>query len=291
MSHYGVNAGVPKTLIQYLIRWASPRTSSTPPTDAVLEAILDTEISPELVPADADGAMQSTEARIGPYELHDFFLYHILRYGQPPSKVAFLAWHAWHDASAGLWPIDFPEAARRQYDLADDRKWLEIFLFRFFAFSQFKRSALPNGPKVSAGGALSPRGDWRAPSDARPRRGSTSSGEACPIPDLLAPSAWAGSDAPQPDHHVDAAELGALGQARRAGEDDRVVRRVGQPAVLLPVVVRVVVDRGCRSRTGCRRRSPRASARPRRRPGACCRRWRATPARRGGARPRAGPRR
>ena len=113
-----------------------------------------------------DGAIQSTESKIGPYELHDFFLYHTMRYGQPPSKVAFLAWHAWRDAAAGRWPIGFPEAARRQYDLATIRKWLETFLWRFFAFSQFKRSALPNGPKVSAGGALSPRGDWRAPSDA-----------------------------------------------------------------------------------------------------------------------------
>ena len=118
------------------------------------------------MPAGADGAIQSTEARIGPYELHDFFLHHTIRYGQRPSKVAFLAWHAWHDAGAGLWPIDFPEAARRQYDLPTIAQWLETFLWRFFAFAQFKRSALPNGPKVSAGGALSPRGDWRAPSDA-----------------------------------------------------------------------------------------------------------------------------
>lgn len=166
MSHYAVNAGVPKTLIQYLIRWATRTDQFDPSTDAVLEAILDTEISPELVPAGADGAIQSTEARIGPYELHDFFLHHVVRFGQPPSKVAFLAWHAWRDREAGLWPIDFPEASRREYDLATIRRWLETFLQRFFAFSQFKRSAIPNGPKVSAGGALSPRGDWRAPSDA-----------------------------------------------------------------------------------------------------------------------------
>jgi NAD+ synthase (glutamine-hydrolysing) len=166
MSHYGVNAGVPKTLIQYLIRWTIASNQFDPETDGVLEAILNTEISPELVPADAAGAIQSTEEKIGPYELNDFFLFHTTRYGQPPSKVAFLAWHAWRDTSEGLWPIDFPEAARRQYDLATIRKWLESFLWRFFEFSQFKRSALPNGPKVSAGGALSPRGDWRAPSDA-----------------------------------------------------------------------------------------------------------------------------
>ena len=166
MSHYGVNGGVPKTLIQYLIRWCERTNQFDPATDAVLEAILATEISPELVPADSDGNIQSTEDRVGPYELHDFFLHHIVRYGQPPSKVAFLAHHAWSDASRGLWPIEFPEAARNAYDLATIRKWLECFLRRFFAFSQFKRSALPNGPQVSAGGALSPRGDWRAPSDA-----------------------------------------------------------------------------------------------------------------------------
>ncbi len=166
MSHYAVNAGVPKTLIQYLIRWTEQTDQFDPATDAVLEAILATEISPELVPAGADGAIQSTEEKIGPYELHDFFLHHVIRFGQPPSKVAFLAWHAWRNADAGLWPIGFPEASRRQYDLATIRKWLETFLWRFFAFSQFKRSAIPNGPKVSAGGALSPRGDWRAPSDA-----------------------------------------------------------------------------------------------------------------------------
>jgi NAD+ synthase (glutamine-hydrolysing) len=165
MSHYNVNAGVPKTLIQYLIRWAIRSSQFDEPTDRVLQAILDTRISPELVPADAKGGMQSTEERIGPYELHDFFLYHILRSGQPPSKVAFLAHQAWKDAKAGQWPLDYPDALKREYDLATIRKWLEVFLFRFFQLSQYKRSAMPNGPKVSAGGALSPRGDWRAPSD------------------------------------------------------------------------------------------------------------------------------
>ncbi|MBP7002703.1 NAD(+) synthase [Amaricoccus sp.] len=166
MSHYAVNAGVPKTLIQYLIRWAVASNQFDPETDAVLEAILGTEISPELIPVAEGEPIQSTEAKIGPYELHDFFLYHILRYGQAPSKVAFLALHAWSDAGKGLWPIGFPEEARHAYDLATIRKWLEAFLFRFFEISQFKRSAIPNGPKVSAAGALSPRGDWRAPSDA-----------------------------------------------------------------------------------------------------------------------------
>ena len=166
MSHYGVNAGVPKTLIQYLIRWTTQTSQFDKGVDAVLADILDTEISPELVPAGADGQIQSTQSIIGPYELNDFFLHHIVRWGQKPSHVAFLAWHAWKDVEAGLWPIDFPEGAKNTYGLPTVAKWLENFLKRFFGFSQFKRSALPNGPKVSAGGALSPRGDWRAPSDA-----------------------------------------------------------------------------------------------------------------------------
>lgn len=170
MSHYAVNAGVPKTLIQYLIRWTVTTGQFDQRTSHLLTSILDTEISPELVPADEEtGAMQSTEERIGPYELHDFFLFHILRYGLPPSKVAFLAWHAWRDAAAGQWPAGFPEDGRHAYDLPTITRWLREFLQRYFAFSQFKRSALPNGPKVSAGGALSPRGDWRAPSDASAR--------------------------------------------------------------------------------------------------------------------------
>jgi NAD+ synthase (glutamine-hydrolysing) len=165
MSHYGVNAGVPKTLIQYLVRWVVKSGQFDAETNRILLAILETKISPELVPADEHGAMQSTEDQIGPYELHDFFLFHILRSGQPPSKVAFLAWSAWRDAAQGSWPIDYPEALKRAYDLPTVRKWLEVFLLRFFRTSQFKRSALPNSPKVSGGGSLSPRGDWRAPSD------------------------------------------------------------------------------------------------------------------------------
>jgi NAD+ synthase (glutamine-hydrolysing) len=164
MSHYGVNAGVPKTLIQYLIRWCIKSGQFDAETDRILDAILQTKISPELVPADEDG-MQSTEDKIGPYELHDFFLFHTLRTGQPPSKIAFLAWSAWHDRTKGLWPFDYPEALKREYDLATIAGWLREFLRRFFQTSQFKRSALPNAPKVSMGGSLSPRGDWRAPSD------------------------------------------------------------------------------------------------------------------------------
>ncbi|RJY08883.1 NAD(+) synthase [Aurantiacibacter aquimixticola] len=166
MSHYAVNAGVPKTLIQYLIRWATRTDQFSPACDDALEEVLGTEISPELVPAAEDGSIQSTESIIGPYELNDFFLHHVLRYGQKPSHVAFLAWHAWRDAKSGSWPHEFPENGKNAYDLATIRGWLEKFCKRFFEFSQFKRSALPNGPKVSAGGALSPRGDWRAPSDA-----------------------------------------------------------------------------------------------------------------------------
>ncbi|MGZ8419348.1 MAG: NAD(+) synthase [Allosphingosinicella sp.] len=165
MSHYGVNAGVPKTLIQYLIRWAVKTGQFDPETNHILEAILATRISPELIPADDKGEMQSTEDMIGPYELHDFFLFHILRSGQPPSKVAFLAWQAWRDSGEGHWPLGYPEELKRAYDLPTIRKWLEVFLYRFFQISQFKRTAIPNSPKVSAGGALSPRGDWRAPSD------------------------------------------------------------------------------------------------------------------------------
>ena len=165
MSHYAVNAGVPKTLIQFLIRWCIRTDQYDAATDAILTAILEQEISPELVPAGADGAMQSTESMVGPYALNDFFAHYVIRHGLAPSKIAFLAWHAWRDVDAGRWPEDFPAAARVAYDLPTIRHWLEKFLVRFFATSQFKRSAMPNGPKVSAGGSLSPRGDWRAPSD------------------------------------------------------------------------------------------------------------------------------
>ncbi|NEU13347.1 NAD(+) synthase [Methylobacterium sp. BTF04] len=169
MSHYGVNAGVPKTLIQHLIRWVIGSRQFTPEVGVTLDAILGTEISPELVPVEAGATPQSTQAVIGPYALQDFTLYYTLRHGFPPSKIAFLALRAWGDAETGDWPADFPEEERRAYALPEIRAWLTVFLKRFFGFSQFKRSALPNGPKVSSGGALSPRGDWRAPSDGNAR--------------------------------------------------------------------------------------------------------------------------
>ncbi|MYC94649.1 MAG: NAD(+) synthase [Caldilineaceae bacterium SB0661_bin_32] len=168
MSHYNVNASVPKTLIQHLIRWVIATSQFDDAASTVLQSVLDTEISPELVPGDgsAGGPSQSTEAKIGPYELQDFFLYYISRYGFRPSKVAFLALQAWGDRRQGMWPEFLPDHKRNQYDLPEIRKWLELFLFRFFQISQFKRTAVPNGPKVGSGGSLSPRGDWRAPSDA-----------------------------------------------------------------------------------------------------------------------------
>ncbi|MDQ0316186.1 NAD(+) synthase [Amorphus orientalis] len=168
MSHYNVNASVPKTLIQHLIRWAASTHRFSEAASAVALKVLDTEISPELVPGDADSdkPAQRTEDFVGPYELQDFNLYHVTRHGCAPSKVAFLSLHAWKDSSAGAWPPNFPEPSRNAYDLATVRKWLRVFLHRFFQTSQFKRSAVPNGPKVGSGGSLSPRGDWRAPSDA-----------------------------------------------------------------------------------------------------------------------------
>jgi NAD+ synthase (glutamine-hydrolysing) len=170
MSHYNVNGSVAKTLIQYLVRWVVKTRQFDEAASQTLLSILDTEISPELVPADADsGAMQSTQSKVGPYELQDFHLYYVTRYGLRPSKVAFLAWHAWRDAATGYWPPHFPDEAKHAYPVGDIKKWLGVFLYRFFEISQFKRSALPNGPKVMSGGNLSPRGDWRAPSDGNAR--------------------------------------------------------------------------------------------------------------------------
>ncbi len=165
MSHYNVNAGMPKTLIQYLIGWVAASGQFGGEVNTTLRAILATEISPELIPSLAGEALQSTEAKIGPYALQDFNLYYTLRFGFRPSKIAFLALHAWADRTRGAWPPHVPETSRGDYTLAEIRHWLDLFLRRFFGFSQFKRSAMPNGPKVSHGGALSPRGDWRAPSD------------------------------------------------------------------------------------------------------------------------------
>lgn len=165
MAHYNVNAGVPKTLIQHLIRWTIGTKKFPDPVLETLDAILATEISPELIPAGEGEAPQSTEAKIGPYALNDFTLFYTLRYGFLPSKIAFMALWAWEDADRGAWPPHFRVERRVAYDLATIRLWMVAFMKRYFAFSQFKRSAMPNGPKVSAGGSLSPRGDWRAPSD------------------------------------------------------------------------------------------------------------------------------
>ncbi|BAV42535.1 NAD(+) synthase [Mycobacterium ulcerans] len=165
MSHYNVNAGVPKTLIQHLMRWVISSGQFDEHVDEVLQSVLDTEITPELVPTGEEEELQSSESKVGPFALQDFSLFHVLRYGFRPSKIAFLAWHAWSDSQRGNWPPGFPDDKRPSYSLSEIRHWLMVFAQRFYSFSQFKRSALPNGPKVSHGGALSPRGDWRAPSD------------------------------------------------------------------------------------------------------------------------------
>jgi NAD+ synthase (glutamine-hydrolysing) len=166
MSHYNVNASVPKTLMQFLIRWVMASGEVGDETVAVLGDVVETEISPELVPAGTDDDIgQRTEDIIGPYDLHDFFLYYTARFGFRPSKVAYLAHEAWGDVARGRWPDLVPEHRRRAYGEDEVVGWLEVFLRRFFQTSQFKRSAMPNGPKIGSGGSLSPRGDWRAPSD------------------------------------------------------------------------------------------------------------------------------
>jgi NAD+ synthase (glutamine-hydrolysing) len=166
MSHYGVNASVPKTLIEHLIRWTIRTRQFDTGTSAVLQSIVDTEISPELIPGDSgDEPAQASEAVLGPFELQDFFLYYVSRYGFRPSRVAFLAEHAWSCANRGTWPDEVPANERHAYDRSTIKHWLTGFLRRFFETSQFKRSALPNAPKVGSGGSLSPRSDWRAPSD------------------------------------------------------------------------------------------------------------------------------
>ncbi|AZI59513.1 NAD(+) synthase [Nakamurella antarctica] len=169
MSHYNVNTGVPKTLIQHLIRWVADTGEFADAVGQILRSVLDAEISPELIPVKDGQTPQSTEAAIGPYELQDFNLYYTLRFGFKPSKIAFLAAHAWGDTTQGDWPSGFPTERKNSYELVVIRRWLVVFVSRFFGFSQFKRSAMPNGPKVSAGGSLSPRGDWRAPSDGNAR--------------------------------------------------------------------------------------------------------------------------
>ena len=165
MSHYNVNSGVPKTLIQHIIRWVIDSNLFAAEASSTLQSIVEAEISPELIPVGKNEAPQSTEASVGPYALQDFNLFHILRYGMRPSKIAFLAMHGWVDVAHGDWPVGYPDSKRTAYELSEIRAWLTFFIKRYFAFSQFKRSAMPNGPKVVAGGTLSPRGDWRAPSD------------------------------------------------------------------------------------------------------------------------------
>jgi NAD+ synthase (glutamine-hydrolysing) len=167
MSHYNVNASVPKTLIQFLIRWVADTQLLGASASHVLQDILATEVSPELVPGDGSGDQpsQKTEAVIGPYELHDFYVYYTTRLGYAPPKVAFLAYCAWRDRALGHWP-DIPEAHRHAYSMSEIKHWLHVFAWRFFQISQFKRTCVPNAPKVGSGGSLSPRGDYRAPSDA-----------------------------------------------------------------------------------------------------------------------------
>ena len=165
MAHYNVNASVPKTLIQHLIRWCASDARYGADAVSVLMTILATEISPELVPGENPQDIQKTEDFVGPYNLQDFTLFYATRYGFSPWRIAFMAWHAWHDAGRGAWPPHIPEAKKVAYELPIIKTWLRVFIVRFFA-NQFKRTAMPNGPKVTAGGSMSPRGDWRMPSDA-----------------------------------------------------------------------------------------------------------------------------
>lgn len=166
MSHYNVNASVPKTLIQHVMRWVAETRRLGPEASRVLLDVLGTEISPELVPGvnGQAGGLQSSQAKIGPYELQDFHLYYILRFGYAPARVGFLAYNAWHDPELGGWP-GIPPEQRRAYSIGAIKAHLRTFVGRFFGMSQYKRSAIPNSPKVGSGGSLSPRGDWRAPSD------------------------------------------------------------------------------------------------------------------------------
>ena len=165
MAHYHVNASVPKTLVRHLIRWAAKKDVLGDSASIVLEDVAETVISPELVPGDSEDVPgQHSEAVVGPYELQDFHLYYILRFGFRPAKTAFLAWSSWHDKGAGGWP-NTPDSKRSEYTIGEIKKWLRVFIERFFKTSQYKRSCIANAPKVGSGGSLSPRGDWRAPSD------------------------------------------------------------------------------------------------------------------------------
>ena len=148
MSMYGVNGSIPKTLVKHLVKWVADNNMDGVSRTTLLD-IVDTPISPELIPADKDGNIsQITEDLVGPYELHDFFLYYFMRFGFRPAKIYLLAMHAFEDS----------------YNKETIKKWLGIFLRRFFN-QQFKRSCLPDGPKVGSI-SISPRGDWRMPSDA-----------------------------------------------------------------------------------------------------------------------------
>ncbi len=168
MSHYAVNASVPKTLIQHLIRWVARKVIFSPEASEVLLDILETEISPELIPGEAGRQpQQRTESVVGPYELQDFNNFYITRFGYLPAKIAFMAYCTWRDRNLGFWP-DVPEHKRNEYMIGEIKRWLKVYLYRFFKTSQFKRSCIPNGPKVGSGGSLSPRGDYRAPSDSEP---------------------------------------------------------------------------------------------------------------------------
>jgi len=168
MSHYNVNASVPKTLIQYLIRWVAQTHQFSAEVSDILLAVLATEISPELIPGEKNQQpIQKTEETIGPYELQDLNNFYITRFGYLPTKIAFLAYLAWRDKTRGSWP-DVPAEKQNSYGLKEIKKWLHVYLNRFFKTSQYKRSCVPNSPKVGSGGSLSPRGDWRAPSDSEP---------------------------------------------------------------------------------------------------------------------------
>jgi len=165
MSHYNVNVSIPKTLIQYIIRWVARKDIFDRKVSRILLDILETEISPELVPGtNGEQPAQRTESEIGPYELQDFNNFYTTRFGYLPTKTAFLAYQAWRDKLQGHWP-DVPDKNRNAYTIGEIKRWLKVYLYRFFQISQFKRSCIPNGPKVGSGGSLSPRGDYRAPSD------------------------------------------------------------------------------------------------------------------------------
>ena len=165
MSHYNVNASVPKTLIRHLIRWVVQSSQFSQEVSDILSDILETEISPELIPGkDGSEPAQKTESFIGPYELQDFNNFYITRFGYLPAKIAFMAYCTWQDKTKGRWP-DVPVDKRSEYTIGEIRHWLQIYLYRFFKLSQYKRTCVPNGPKVGSGGSLSPRGDYRAPSD------------------------------------------------------------------------------------------------------------------------------